>query len=296
MKLLKQETIVSRLFSTEDGKYLHLLILSELLSYISDRSFLCSFVCCNFVTRLYFLKICLFLAVPDLHCCAGFSVGATSEGQLWCTGFSLQLLLLLQNSCSRACWPQQLQHEGSVVVTPGIQGTESEVVVHRLSCSEACEIFPEIEPVSPVLAGRFFTTEPPSEVNVTQSCLTLCDSTDCSPLGSSVHGILQARILEQVAFLSPGDLPNPGTEPMSPALAGRFFTSEPPGKPYFSDFRFKTKLSRRYRDFPHLPLPPVHHSFRLNRCLHQNDTFATTDEPTLMHHNHPESRVWVHFL
>ena len=30
---------------------------------------------------------------------------------------------------------------------------------------------------------------------------------------------------------SPGDLPNPGTEPESPALAGRFFTTEPPGKP-----------------------------------------------------------------
>ena len=29
-----------------------------------------------------------------------------------------------------------------------------------------------------------------------QSCLTLCDSMDCSPPGSSVHGILQARILE----------------------------------------------------------------------------------------------------
>ena len=32
-------------------------------------------------------------------------------------------------------------------------------------------------------------------------------------------------------FPSPGDLPNPGFEPMSPALAGRFFTTEPPGKP-----------------------------------------------------------------
>ena len=30
----------------------------------------------------------------------------------------------------------------------------------------------------------------------------------------------------------PGDLPNPGTEPASPALAGRFFTTEPPGKSY----------------------------------------------------------------
>ena len=33
-----------------------------------------------------------------------------------------------------------------------------------------------------------------------QSCLTLCDPVDCSPPGSSVHGILQARILEWVAI------------------------------------------------------------------------------------------------
>ena len=32
-------------------------------------------------------------------------------------------------------------------------------------------------------------------------------------------------------FPSPGDLPNPGIEPTSPTLAGRFFTTEPPGKP-----------------------------------------------------------------
>ena len=37
-------------------------------------------------------------------------------------------------------------------------------------------------------------------VLVTQSCLTLCDSMDCNPLGSSVHGILQARTLEWVAI------------------------------------------------------------------------------------------------
>ena len=35
-----------------------------------------------------------------------------------------------------------------------------------------------------------------------QSCLTLCDPIDCSPLGSSIHGILQARILEWVAMPS----------------------------------------------------------------------------------------------
>ena len=40
----------------------------------------------------------------------------------------------------------------------------------------------------------------------------------CSPPGSSVHGILQARILEWVAFLSPADLPDPGIQPEFPAL------------------------------------------------------------------------------
>ena len=41
---------------------------------------------------------------------------------------------------------------------------------------------------------------------------------DCSPPGSSVHGILQPRILGWVALPSPGDLPDPGIEPGSPAL------------------------------------------------------------------------------
>ena len=40
-------------------------------------------------------------------------------------------------------------------------------------------------------------------VLVTQSCLTLCDPMDCSPPGSSVHGILQARIVEWVAISFP---------------------------------------------------------------------------------------------
>ena len=66
-----------------------------------------------------------------------------------------------------------------------------------------------------------------------QLCLTLFGPVDCSPPGSPVHGILQPRILEWVAMPSPGDLPDPEmepTSPVSPALAGRFFTTEPPGK------------------------------------------------------------------
>ena len=49
--------------------------------------------------------------------------------------------------------------------------------------------------------------------------------------GPSVHGISQARVMERVPFPSPGDLPDPGMEPVSPALAGGFFTSESQGKP-----------------------------------------------------------------
>ena len=52
---------------------------------------------------------------------------------------------------------------------------------------------------------------------------------DSSPPGSSVHGMSQARILE---YAPPGDLPDPGTDPTSPALAGGFFTAEPPRKTY----------------------------------------------------------------
>ena len=53
---------------------------------------------------------------------------------------------------------------------------------------------------------------------------------NCSLPGSFVHVISQARILEWVAISFPGDLPNAGMECKSPALAGRFFTTEPPGK------------------------------------------------------------------
>jgi len=61
-----------------------------------------------------------------------------------------------------------------------------------------------------------------------QSCPTLCDPRDCNPPGSSVHGILQARILEWVAISSSEDLPNPKIKSMSlvsSALPGGFFTT-----------------------------------------------------------------------
>jgi len=54
---------------------------------------------------------------------------------------------------------------------------------------------------------------------------------NCSPPGSSVHGIFQARILEWVAIAYSRGSSLPGDQPVSPALAGRFYTTVPPGKP-----------------------------------------------------------------
>ena len=59
-----------------------------------------------------------------------------------------------------------------------------------------------------------------------KSCLALRDLMNYSLSGSSVHGILQARILEWVAMSFPGDLPNPGIEPdFLVSSASRFFTT-----------------------------------------------------------------------
>ena len=60
--------------------------------------------------------------------------------------------------------------------------------------------------------------------SVTKSCLTVCDPMDCSPPGSSVHGILQARILEWVAMPSSRRSSQPRDLTQVSHIAGRFFT------------------------------------------------------------------------
>ena len=69
-----------------------------------------------------------------------------------------------------------------------------------------------------------------SYVLVVQSCPTLCDPTNCSPPGFSVHGILQARILEWIAIpFSRGTL-QPRDWTLVFCLEGRFFTIWATGK------------------------------------------------------------------
>ena len=90
-------------------------------------------------------------------------------------------------------------------------------------------------------------------VLVTQSCLTLCIPMDCSPLGSSVHGISQARILGGLPFPSPGNLPDPEIEPRSSALQADTSPSKLPGK--LSDMMKKSD-KQKLREFS-ITKPPL---------------------------------------
>ena len=146
---------------------------------------------------------------------------------------------------------------------------------------------------------------------------------DHSLLGSSVHGIFQARILGGLPCAPPGHLPNPGIEPlslMSPALAGRFLTLAPPGKPiskvmsnnfssanhsqYHGGWWWKTillcpcvfKLSTQVPVYfyssalfsfpPQLPIQLTYSDFRLNtRC-------RNTSLQWVLHHFLHQWKVW----
>ena len=70
-----------------------------------------------------------------------------------------------------------------------------------------------------------------------QSCLIVCDPMDCSPPGSSLCGILQARVLQWVAMPSSRGSSKLGIEPeslMSPTLSGGFLTSSATWEAQFS--------------------------------------------------------------
>ena len=89
--------------------------------------------------------------------------------------------------------------------------------------SPALEVSEETAPLACLVPGE----------RETVSCSVVsdsCDSVDCSLPGSSVHGILQARILEWIAISFSRDLPDPGIEPRSPAVQADALPSEPLGK------------------------------------------------------------------
>ena len=71
-------------------------------------------------------------------------------------------------------------------------------------------------------------------VLVAQSCLTLCDPMDYSLLGFSVHGILQARILEWIAIPFSRGTSQPRDRTLVSCITGRFFTVWATGKSQIS--------------------------------------------------------------
>ena len=80
---------------------------------------------------------------------------------------------------------------------------------------------------SPYLAAP----PPPSARAAVQSCPTLCNPMHCSPPGSPVHGIFQARITEWVAIPFPRGSSRPRNRTHFSCIAGGFFTAEPLGRP-----------------------------------------------------------------
>ena len=91
---------------------------------------------------------------------------------------------------------------------------------------------PGIKSRSPALQADSLPSEPPGKPSITlervaQLCLTLCDPIDCSPAGSSVHGILQARILEWVAISFSRGSSKLGDQTQVSCIAGWFFTNPP---------------------------------------------------------------------
>ena len=71
---------------------------------------------------------------------------------------------------------------------------------------------------------------------VAKLCLTLCDPMDCSCQAPLSMEFSRQEHWSGLPFPSPGDLPNPGIKPGSPASQADSLPSEPPGKPTFKDY------------------------------------------------------------
>ena len=107
---------------------------------------------------------------------------------------------------------------------------------------------------------------PVSILACAQSCPALQQPPDCSPPGSSVPGISQ-NPMEWVAISFSGDLPDPGIKPESSALAGRFLTTEPPGRPPYPSFWISKS------DYPGYPFYHLSHAAFLD-CPHSSWKWA----------------------
>ena len=130
---------------------------------------------------------------------------------------------------------------------------------------------------------------------VTQSCLTLCDPMDCSPAGSSVHGILQARILEWVAMPSTRGSSQPRDRTLVSRTAGKFFTAwasrDIQGLFICNGLKICISIPDLFQEFP-LPTPWLHLECLKSRLKWNYFPSPTCAKPTppLV----PFNRKWFH--
>ena len=127
------------------------------------------------------------------------------------------------------------------------------------------------------VSGNYCSLPTSLKLKVAQSFLTLCNPMDYSPPGSSIHGILQARILEWAAVLFSRGSSRPGIEPKSPALQADSLPSELPGKPFFPESNPQTVTDKSW-----WINTPVSSPFRWDRaeaCPEWLSEFANRTEP-----------------
>ena len=110
--------------------------------------------------------------------------------------------------------------------------------------------------------------------------LQSCDTMDSSPPVSSVHGILQARILEWIAMALPGDLPKPGIKLaclMSPTLAGMFLTTSTTWEAragHYPQANYVSEAELVSIVFITLHIRSIYTHTCLHTCLHTHHTYS----------------------
>ena len=120
-------------------------------------------------------------------------------------------------SLTKCFLPAQREEAGLGTEQPCPRGRETSENSQKVPLLVLCQLCPQLRAQAGYEAG---SREDPACCSlsgpqlVVQSCLTLCDPMDCSPPGSSVRGVLQARF----PFPTPRDLLDPGVEPGSSVL------------------------------------------------------------------------------
>ena len=150
--------------------------------------------------------------------CGALSSGGSGWGL---SQASLHLSVLLTRKQEGGAWDSPAW----VCYSPGSRRVAPETPLGTLTPAIPNGLGVSHLPAAPLAVDSFSVTVLIGTcVLLAQSCLTLCDPMDSSPQGSSVHGILQARILEWVAIPFSRGSSQPRDQPQVSCIAGRFFT------------------------------------------------------------------------